>query len=179
VWEEDLSVFEGIPNYIGTGQPRLADMDADGDLDLMYGFESGRVQYAANIGSSQLPEYEDQGWIDGIGPAARAQSCFAVGDIDSDGDLDVVRVLSDTQPQCFENTGTAQSFEFVENPQMIGGASFPPDGFPMGIELADMDGDGDPDLFLSDGFGQNLFYLNEGVVPVEPSSWGVIKAMYR
>jgi len=68
-WEEDLSVFEGIPNYVGCGQPRLADMDGDGDLDLMYGFESGRVQYAENVGSSQSPEYEDRGWIDGIGPA--------------------------------------------------------------------------------------------------------------
>jgi len=179
VWQEDLSVFDGIPDYIGCGQPRLADMDADGDLDLMYGFESGQVQYAENVGSSQLPLYENRGWVDGITPAGRAQACFAVGDIDGDGDLDVVRVLSDTQPQCFENTGTAQSFAFAENPEMIEGAPFPPDGFPMGIELADVDGNGTPDLFLSDGFGQNLLYLNDGVVPVEPTSWGAIKALYR
>ena len=178
-WQEDLSVFEGIPDYIGCGQPRLADMDADGDLDLMYGFESGRVQYAENVGTPQSPIYENRGWIDGIDPTGRAQACFAVGDIDVDGDLDVVRVLSDTQPQCFENTGTAQSFAFSENPEMIAGAVFPPDGLPMGIELADMNGDGTPDLFLLDGFGQNLLYLNDGVVPVESTSWGLIKALYR
>lgn len=178
-WEEDLSVFEGIPNYVGCGQPRLADMDGDGDLDLMYGFESGRVQYAENVGSSQSPEYEDRGWIDGIGSAGRGPASFAVGDIDSDGDFDVVRVLSDTQPQCFENIGTPQSFEFMENPQMIVGPEVPPEGYGAGIELADMNADGTPDLFLTIGFGQNLFYLNEGLVPVEPTSWGLIKALYK
>ena len=140
----------------------------------MYGFESGRVQYAENVGSSQSPEYEDRGWIDRIGPAGRGPASFAVGDIDSDGDFDVVRVLSDTQPQCFENIGTPQSFEFMENPQMIVGPEVPPEGYG-----ADMNADGTRDLFLAIGFGQNLFYLNEGLVPVEPTSWGLIKALYK
>ncbi len=177
-WEEDLTVFAGLYMPMGGGQPRLADMDADGDLDLLYAGPTGRTLYARNAGTSTAPSFEYVGQIMEI-PLMGSNARHALGDLDGDGDLDIVRITLHTQPECFENIGTPQSFEFVENPQMIVGAGFPPDGFALGIELADMDGDGDPDLFLSDGFGQNLFYLNDGVVPVEPTSWGVIKATYR
>jgi len=59
------------------------------------------------------------------------------------------------------------------------GPGFPPGEYGNGIELADLDADGDADLLLAIGVGQNLLYLNDGVVPVEPTSWGAIKALYR
>ncbi len=34
-------------------------------------------------------------------------------------------------------------------------------------------------MILARGYGENLLFLNGGATPVEPTSWGVIKAMYR
>jgi len=177
-WVEDPSILGHLWVPIGGGQPRFADMDADGDLDLLYAGTTGRTLYARNVGTATTPSFEYVGQITEI-PMLGSDARHAIGDLDGDGDLDFVRVTSDTQPECYENVGTPQAFAFTENPQMIVGPEVPPDRYGQGIELADMDGDGDLDLFLAIGYGENLFYLNDGVVPVEPTSWGLIKALYR
>jgi hypothetical protein len=48
------------------------------------------------------------------------------------------------------------------------------------IELLDVDGDGDPDLYISPALEDgSLLYLNERITPVRPASWTSIKALYR
>ncbi len=178
-WEADLSVFEGVPKSGGDGQPRLGDMDGDGDLDLMLGSWSGRIRYARNVGTASSPSYEYVGWVDGIPQVDGACPTIALGDVDSDGDLDLVRVSYDTWPECFENVGTPQEFEFVENPDMMQGISLRIIDGAAGVDLLDIDADGDPDMILARGYGENLLFLNGGATPVERTSWSVIKAMYR
>ncbi len=178
-WEEDLSVFDGVVVYGGHYCPRLADMDGDGDLDAMICITNGRVQYVRNVGNSLLPHYEDTGLIYDIPVVNGPGPTIGLGDLDSDGDLDIVRVSYDTAPECFENVGTPQDFVYEENPDMLQGVSLNRVEGAGGVDLLDIDADGDPDLIFAKGFGENLLFLNEGATPVEPTSWGVIKAMYR
>ncbi len=177
VWEADLSVFEGVPKSLSTGQPRLADMDDDGDLDLMLGSYSGRIRFARNNGTLTTPDFDYEGWVDGVTIAGPCPT-MGLGDVDQDGDIDLVRVTRDAWPQCFENVGTPEVFEFVENPDMLIGLELRITGA-FGMDLLDIDADGDPDMILAVGMGVNLLFLNEGATPVERTSWGVIKAMYR
>ncbi len=178
-WEADLSVFEGVPISGGYGSPRLADMDGDGDLDAMLGSWSGRVRYARNVGTATSPSYEYVGWVDGIPLASGSDPTMGLGDLDLDGDLDIVQVADDPSLRCFENIGTPQVFEFVVNPDMMIGVSIPPTSYGSGVDLMDIDADGDLDVIFAIGGGENLLFLNGGATPVEPTSWGVIKAMYR
>ncbi|MBC8450878.1 hypothetical protein H8D73_01550, partial [bacterium] len=95
---------------------------------------------------------------------------------------DLVRITWDTEPECFENVGTPQEFVFVENSELLTGVDCP--GGAYGMELLDVDGDGDPDLMLYTGGPSgdtHRLFLNQGdsYVPVAPTSWGVIKALYR
>ena len=177
-WEADLSVFEGVPKSLSDGQPRLADMDADGDLDLMLGSWSGRIRFARNNGNPAVPDFNYEGWVDGVTISTTSYPTMGLGDLDGDGDVDVVRVTVDTWPECFENVGTPQVFEFVENPDMLIGIELRITGA-FGMDLLDIDADGDPDMILAVGMGENLLFLNGGATPVEPPSWGVIKALYR
>ncbi len=179
-WEPDFSVFEGVPKFGGEAPPRLADMDSDGDLDFLLACSSGLVSYARNVGTAAWPEFDYIGWIEGVGFASGAVPAIALGDLDGDSDLDLVRITWDTGPECFENVGTPQEFVFVENPELLTGVSCP--GGAYGMELFDVDGDGDPDLMLCTGGPSgdtHRLFLNQGATPVEPTSWGVIKAMYR
>jgi len=178
-WEEDLSVFAGIQTLTSHRCPRLADMDDDGDLDALICVTNGRVQYLQNIGSTDAPAYQDMGWIEGISTVDGTNPAIGIGDLDSDGDLDIVRVSQETDPECFENTGTPSSFAFVVNDDMLVGIALPPSGYGAGVELVDIDADGDPDMLLARGYGENLLFVNEGTTPVQRTSWGVIKAMYR
>ncbi len=181
VWEEDLSVFAGVPKYVGEYFPRLADMDADGDLDLMLGAWSGRVMYSENVGNMTSPSYAYVDWVENLDHEGNGTCTIALGDMEQDGDLDLVRVSHEGQPECFENVGTAMSFEFEENPAMLDGVWIPPSGYGKGVELSDLDGDSDVDLLIAIGYGTNLLFVNQGedYTPVENTSWGVIKAMYR
>jgi hypothetical protein len=87
-WAADLSVFDGVPFGGAHGSPRLADMDGDGDLDLMLGSWTGRIRYARNVGTAFRPAYEYVGWVDGIPQVGGSNPTIALGDLDSDGDLD-------------------------------------------------------------------------------------------
>ncbi|MEZ6044016.1 MAG: FG-GAP-like repeat-containing protein [Planctomycetaceae bacterium] len=77
-----------------------------------------------------------------------------LGDIDGDGDLDVVFANRDTAGQVWKNNGDGT---FTNTGQALAAGT--------GAELGDLDGDGDLDLFFARGFTSNApdeVWLNDG-----------------
>jgi len=177
VWEYEPAVGESITMNPGGACPTLADLDADGDLDLVIVSPFGNARYCENTSSAGSPHWRGTCWMGvNVGPGTGGQIAF--GDIDLDGDLDAVGITTDTPLQCWENAGTPQDYQFVENPAMIAGIDQPSDrGF--GIGLIDIDRDGDLDILIPYWFAQTFLYLNELVTPIESATWGSVKALYR
>ena len=67
--------------------PLLADLEGDGDLDLLVGSEAGELVLFRNTGSRTAPRFErDPGWA----PAVPALATPAAGDFDGDGRLELL-----------------------------------------------------------------------------------------
>jgi len=128
----------------------LADLDNDGDLDMMVTHNSGphEVWFYEN----QDPQHGQPGstgpvWArknqwdaSGFGTALN-NKMVALGDLDSDGDIDlVIGDTDDTDRFVFENKGTKSAPVWVEN---SGWHSAMPNVLRNRVSFADLDGDGD------------------------------------
>ena len=146
--------FAGIDQgYISIVE--LADLDDDGDLDLVIGGSVGTLLYYENTGGVYAPA--------GVNPFAGiniggGNSAPELGDLDGDGDLDLVLGANNGEIFYYENSGGAYALA-VPNPFAgidVGNFSTP--------ELADLDGDGDLDLFIGANDGTIHYYENNGGV---------------
>ncbi|MBM3308586.1 MAG: VCBS repeat-containing protein [Candidatus Eisenbacteria bacterium] len=175
-WQYDPSVFG--PGGDTVMCPCLTDLDGDGDLDIVMVGAGGGVWFCENTGTPTAPQFSYGGCTSiplGVQPPF---AFITVGDLDGDGDLDIITITTDDTPsRCWENIGTPEEWLFAENPAMLTGVTEPARGF--GIALPDIDCDGDPDLLIVDGHGGVYLYMNETVTSASPATWGTIKALYR
>ena len=168
-WNQDVQVFrnEGTPGRLrlvhdsaaairiprgSNTVPALADLDGDGDLDLVVGEAVGSLNFFRNTGTSQAPHFalETEDW-QGIDVGRRAFPAFV--DLDGDGDLDLVIGREEGGSVVLRNTGTMREPRFDADPALA--MPLPPVSAPA---FADLDGDGDLDL-ISGGLSGGLVYL--------------------
>lgn len=150
VWQFRVATNAGSGVFAASGQSlgraqsvTLGDLDADGDLDAIFGSQIWR-----NQGNGT---FSDSGQV--LGGFYREMS---LGDVDGDGDLDVFGVSSTGEEanRVWLNDGSG---EFTDSGQRLGNH----DSF--GLALGDLDGDGDLDAFVSNRFQQgNRIWLNTG-----------------
>lgn len=134
--------------------PALVDLDNDGDYDLVAGEASGSLNYWVNNGTPQEPAFElvSDTWLD-IDIGRRSFPTFA--DMDGDGDQDMIVGSELDGLFLWENVGTPEAFQFEErgtldiDTQAIASPEF-----------ADIDGDGDLDLFIGGISGGIMFFRN-------------------
>ncbi len=136
--------------------PALVDIDGDGDLDLFVGESSGSINFYRNDGTPQTPRFtlvSDE--YDGISAGRRSAPSFT--DIDGDGDQDLL-IGSEAGPLLlYRNLGTPTEPRFVADTTFR--VALPPLSSPR---FADIDGDGDPDLFAGTVSGGVVYYENTG-----------------
>ena len=153
-WYENVGATSFEPRTIhhfetyvldGPNSLDVADLDGDGDLDLLTaGHEPFTLGWLENDGQQNfsLHTIVEPGTY---GHLARA------GDVDGDGDLDVVAVVGQ-ELRWFENEGNE---EFIGH--AVGAANFYSS---RALELVDMDRDGDLDFQIDDAEGV-AWYAND------------------
>ena len=153
--------FSNIPSTsTGSAAPALADLDHDGDLDLLALNDSGSLVYYENVGTAQAPSFDlssDQTAFTGISYSGAESPTFV--DLDHDGDYDLVVGSGDSSIHYFENTGSETAPNFVERT----GSANPFDGVDAGdhsyVSFADVDKDGDLDAIVGGSDTGGVVYL--------------------
>jgi hypothetical protein len=157
------TTLSGLTNISSHSTPALGDPDGDGDLDVLTGHNDGSFVYYENTGTPTAPAFATttlSGLLD-IGLA----SSPAFGDLDGDGDLDVLAGESLGDFFYFENTGTATAPAFVTS-TTPGGLSDV--GGQSALAYGDLDGDGDLDVLSGEGSGNFSYFENISrfVIPI-------------
>jgi enediyne biosynthesis protein E4 len=140
----------GLPTGYGEFDNGItwADLDNDGDLDLAI-VGKGRIDLYRNSGGS----YSDYQVIRWTRPIEGYMVSF--GDFDNDGDLDLYL----SGENVYENDGQG-NFTLIPPEESGLGASLSI-AEPRGCALADFDGDGDLDIYVTNETGSNRLFRND------------------
>ncbi len=157
----------------GDSAPALADWDDDGDLDLLVGQVWGNVQQYTNVGSAAAPDWRDDGVLLTLPWTNHPHAFPALADIDGDDDYDLF-----VGEGGWQGPGAGGNIHYYQQRRArrqspnwslvtdnwlgldVGGWSTP--------VFADIDADGDLDLFVGDEAGTLTFVENTGT-PTAPA----------
>jgi len=171
---------EGQPIFSEFGSnPVFTDVDNDNDYDFITGNSAGTLTFYENIGTAQsfnfefiTSQWQDIIIIGGLSNDHGASSLDFV-DIDDDNDLDLFWGDFFSASMYFiENQGTASSpdMQLVSNVYPTNADSIQTSGFNM-PRFADIDADGDYDLFVSVLYDPTvsqslMFFKNNGTTSI-------------
>lgn len=138
--------------------PVLADLDADGDLDLIVGTWNEDVRLHRNEGTPREPRFTTEP-VPLVQLTRGSHASPALADLDGDGDLDLVAGESSGELNLWRNDGGPSDPSFVLVTDVLGGIDV---GRRSAPAFADLDADGDPDLLVGSDSGQTTVLWNRG-----------------
>lgn len=156
----------GLTNAYEFAFITTADLDNDGDIDLLVGEYYGDLLYFENTGTATTPAFAAvQANPFGLNTGSSFLDMPSFVDLDNDGDFDIIScsIAYGGGPSMvyYENTGTSTNPAFaaqVADPFGITANA----AYFQNPTIADIDGDGDFDLLTAENYGIFAYYENTG-----------------
>ena len=150
-------------NLSQASAPCLADLDNDGDLDLLAGNSSGKLSYYRNNGSASSFNFQ---FISNNYASVSVGNDAApnLGDLDGDNDLDLLVGNRIGQIAFYRNTGSITSPVFTFVTANYAGINAFQNSVPV---IVDLNNDGDKDLMLGNIKGGLYYYENWDVFGIQ------------
>jgi cytochrome c-type biogenesis protein CcmH/NrfG len=149
----DVSARAGMANLFGARKAIFADLDHDGDLDVLL-VGGTRIAFYRNNGDGTFTEMAD---AMGFATSRADTRDVAFADFDGDGRTDVLVVNASGVPTLYHNEGgrrfadaTAQSGLAADGGSIVRAADYDNDGY---IDVLIAGGSGEPTLWLNNGNG--------------------------
>ena len=166
---EDRTVAAGLEGILGGLNLTQADHDDDGDVDLLIlrgGWQLGLwgqhpKSLLENLGPKEPGRFRDVSFVAGLGEEFYPSQTAEWADYDLDGDLDLyvgneASMNSPFPSQLFRNRGDG-TYEDVSAAAGVTNMRMA-----KGVSWGDIDGDRDPDLYVSNYLDANRLYENRG-----------------
>ena len=155
-WITDQYEADSIHTSSDACFPVFADLDADGDLDLLVA-GGGQFRLYRNVGTAESAAWrlDSARYLDEMD--VLSNGLLSIADLDGDGDLDMLSGRTYGGIICFRNLGDAETAAWVQETASFAGIDVNSQSQPS---LADIDGDGDLDLFVGDSHGGVSFWRN-------------------
>ncbi len=168
IFKEDNFLQKDMIDFGAASLPRLADLNGDSLNDLILaignrfiqpGISSSQLYYYENTGTANIPEFTlmDTNFADILQYSLGTELCPAFGDLDDDGDLDMIMGTVSGYFHYFENIGSATAPSFSLTTPIITNTDVGADAAPY---LYDLDEDGDLDLFVGNEQGRVYYFKN-------------------
>ncbi len=143
--------------------PAFGDIDGDGDLDMLVGnkidpvtADAGRLTTFINEGTATAPRFRE---TTSVAMAGGFHLAPVLGDLDADGDLDLLLGTWNQDILYYRNDGTRAAPTWVQDESRTIALPRASNNIPT---LADIDRDGDLDLFVGTANGVVAFLRNTG-----------------
>ena len=163
-YSEPDTLRDSGSNYVLGPRIAVTDIDADGDNDLFSGVSNGNIRFYENIGSSNnyLFSLTNSNWFNIQVSGGYAHPGFA--DLDGDDDLDLLVGTGQGKIYYYRNDGNPQVPQLTYVTDNFCSIDVGEDASP---ELADIDTDGDLDLFVGRSMSSALYFQQGDVFFLE------------
>jgi hypothetical protein len=156
----DNSLVSGIPDIGLNSYPALADLNNDGDLDLLLGRDLQTFVYYQNNGTPANPVWSINSSLFSGVETSNYWKNPTFCDLDGDGDRDLIYGQSSGKLYFYKNIGNVTTPSFSYDASYFNSVRL--DGNASTVSIADFDNDGDKDLLSGIWTGKFQYFKNNG-----------------
>lgn len=156
----DAVLSSGIMDVGRNAYHTFADLDKDGDYDMLIGRDLATFVYYKNVGNALDPVWQNTSTLFAGVETTRYWKDPVLHDLDGDGDYDLIYGTDAGLLYVYENTGTPQAPAFTYNASFFKIIKL--DANASTVSFADYDKDGDYDFISGSWLGKVNYFQNTG-----------------